>query len=108
MNICMEYLYRDAGNYKQWGAVVVPNAPSAMSLDDIEASARAVLIDGSWFVAADAGLPDLRSDTWDEDLDHDWHELHGFAETDVASDDSQGRDIRRLLQSLAAGAASAL
>jgi len=65
------------------GCVVVPNTPVAMPLDEIEATARALLIDSGWFVATEAGLPDLRGDEWDEELDHDWHELHGFAETDA-------------------------
>jgi hypothetical protein len=104
----MEYLYRDAGNYKSWGAVVVANAPDPLTLDDIEAIARASLIEGAWFVAAAAGLPDLRGDEWDDELDHDWHELHGFAGTDEPADDPHGRDIRGLLGALAAGAAGAV
>ena len=100
----MEYLYRDAGNYKSWGAVVVPNAANPLSLAEVEEIARASLIDGAWFVAAAAGLPDLRGDEWDDALDHDLHELHGFAETDAPADDPHGRDVRGLLESLAAGA----
>ena len=108
MNIRMDYLYRDAGNYKSWGAIVVPNAPEPLALDQIEASARASLIDGAWFVAAAADLPDLRGEEWDEDLDHDWHELHGFAETEALPDDPCDRDIRGLLQALAVGATASV
>ena len=102
----MEYLYRDAGNYKSWGAVVVPNASDPLALDEIEAIARTSLIDGAWFVAAAAGLPDLHGDDWDDELDHDWHELHGFAETAAPPDDPCGRDIHGLLRALAAGVSS--
>jgi len=108
VNIRMDYLYRDAGNYKTWSAVVVPNAPSPISSHEADAIARASLIDGGWFVAAAAGLPDLRGNEWDDELDHDWHELHGFAETDAVPDDQQGRDIRALLESLADGSVTAL
>lgn len=104
MNIRMEYLYRDAGNYKSWGAVVVRNVPNPLSLDEVERMARASLIDGAWFVAAAADLPELRGDEWDDELDHDWHELHGFAKTDALPDDPGCRDIHGLLESLAEGA----
>ena len=102
MNIRMEYLYRDAGNYKSWGAVVVANAPDPLALDDIEARARAALIDSGWFIASAAGLPELRGDEWDDELEHDWHELHGFTGTDAPPDDPSGRDVRALLHALAA------
>ena len=108
MNIRMEYLDRDAGNYKSWGAVVVANAPNPLTPDEVEAGARAVLIDGGWFVASAAGLPDLRCDEWDDEHDHDWHELHGFSEMDELPDDPRGRDIRGLLGALAAGAAQSV
>jgi len=108
MSVRMEYLYRDAGNYKWWGAVVVPNAPDPLTLDEVDASARSVLIDGGWFVASAADLPDLRGEAWDVELDHDWHELHGFAETDAPPDDPHGRDIRGLLRALALGAGAAV
>jgi len=49
--------------------------------------------------------PDLRGDERDDQLDHDWHELHGFAETDSPPDDPCGRDIRGLLRGLATGVA---
>jgi len=104
----MEYLYRDAGNYKSWGAVVVSNTAAAMSLAEIAATARASLIDGAWFVAAAADLPDLRGDQWDDELDHDWHELHGFIETEAPPDDTRDRDIRGLLRALANGGVAPL
>lgn len=108
MNICMEYLYRDAGNYKSWGAVVVANAPDPMPPTEAEAVARASLIDGNWFVAASAGVPDLRAAEWDDELDHDWHELHGFTETARQPDDPRCRDIQELLADLSSGAVSPL
>lgn len=104
MNLRFEYLYRDAANYKAWCALVVSNPGDAHSAATAEQAASKVLIDGAWFVAAAADLPDLRGDEWDDELDHDWHELHGFAETDVPPDDPRGRDIRGLLESLAEGA----
>jgi len=107
MNILLTYLYRDAGNYKQWGEVVFTNAdgtdPAAL-----EAEARRYLIDGHWFVAEDTGVPDLRPDEWDDELDHDWHEFHSFAETEVPPDDVRNRDIADFLQDLRASVPATL
>lgn len=52
MNICLTYLYRDAGNYKYWGEVVFSN-PDGTDPATLETEARRHLIDGHWFVAVD-------------------------------------------------------
>jgi hypothetical protein len=74
MNTLLEYLYRDASNYKQHGSVVLTGA---MSLKDV----RHLLIDGQYFIPSQAGLPDLQHkfkaqgfDYPTED-DHAWHEI---------------------------------
>ena len=105
MNIRMEYLYRDAANYKWWGSVVVAACDAVPSAVEAQDAARAILIDGAHFDAVQADLPDLREADWDDELDHDWHELVGFAETAEEPDDPGGRDVQGLLHSLRAGAA---
>lgn len=45
LKIKFSYLYRDAGNYKQYGSVVLDN-PDNLSLEEIEKQIRANLIDG--------------------------------------------------------------
>jgi hypothetical protein len=74
MNTLLEYLYRDASNYKQHGSVVLQGA---ISLKDI----RPLLIDGEYFIPSQAGLPDLQYkfkaqgfECPSED-DHTWHEI---------------------------------
>ena len=67
----VEYLYRDAGNFKFFGEVI---REGKIDRDDLK------LIDNLYFVASDLGFPDLRRKLWDEfgydfHLDHDWHEL---------------------------------
>ena len=99
MNIELTYLYRDAANYKNWGTVVFSNTQD-MTLSDIESAARRGVIDGAWFVAQDVGLPDLRPEDWDDEIDHDWHELHSLSETDAECDDPRGRDITEFLRAL--------
>src|SRR5690606_1346312 len=59
MMIFFNYLYRDAGNYKQHGSVVFGN-PNNRRLNEVDQRIRAALIDGEFFVARHWGLPDLR------------------------------------------------
>ena len=80
MNIKFSYLYRDAGNYKNYGEVVFHN-PNDLSFKEIEGLIRSKLIEGQWFVVKDWNLPDLHFDRYDEDLDHGWHEFEGISYT---------------------------
>jgi len=74
MNTLLEYLYRDASNYKQHDSVVLQGA---ISLKDI----RPLLIDGKHFIPSQAGLPDLQHKFKDQGFeyptedDHEWHEI---------------------------------
>ena len=79
MYIRFNYLYRDAGNYKQYGSVVFSN-PHHRALRAIEHSIRSSLIDGEFFNVKQWQLPDLREQEWDDELDHDWHEFESVEE----------------------------
>ncbi len=85
-NIKFSYLYRDAGNYKNYGSVIFAN-PNNLSLEHLLELIRPKLIDGTWFHAKEWGLPDLHFDRWDEELDHGFHEFEGveFTEEEVNS-----------------------
>lgn len=48
------------------------------------------------------GVPDLRPNEWDDEIDHDWHELHLFAATEAEPDDVWERDVGEFLQDLRA------
>ncbi len=74
MNIKFNYLYRDAGNYKQYGSVTFAN-PQGIPVDEIERNIRAALIDGEFFRPKQWEVPNLHGYEWDDELDHDWHEF---------------------------------
>lgn len=78
-NIRFTYLYRDAGNYKQFGGVLFSN-PNGRPLIEIDRAIRAALIDGEFFDARKLQVPDLRIDEWDDELDHVWHEFESVEE----------------------------
>ena len=80
-NIKFSYLYRDAGNYKNYGEVIFAN-PDEISLEELERLIKLKLIDGQWFYAKDWEIPDLHFDKWNEDLDHGFHEFDILSYTD--------------------------
>lgn len=105
MNIRFEYLYRDAGNFKNWGEVVFSN-PHNVPADTIASIVNQALIDHIFFidriffVAANVGVPDLHFSKHIEKLDHDWHEVHAFQPTDDPPNDVRNRDIEAFVESL--------
>ncbi|MDP2126020.1 MAG: hypothetical protein Q8K97_01465 [Pseudohongiella sp.] len=92
MNVKFNYLYRDAGNYKEYGSVVFA-APNQIDLADIDRTIRDALIDREYFVAKTVGIPDLKKLAWDEEIDHSWHEYEGLELTNEACNDEANRDI---------------
>src|SRR3569623_572761 len=82
-NIQFNYLYRDGGNYKNWGSVVFAN-PDNYSLAEAEAIIKRRLIDEEFFYAEEWGLPDLRGDISIDDPT--WHEYVSLEFTDDAPD----------------------
>jgi len=74
------YLYRDAGNYKQYGSVILDN-PDNLSLEEIERQIRANLIDGEFFIPGKFNIPLINSFPFDTELDHEWYEFEGVEET---------------------------
>lgn len=99
MNIRFEYLYRDAGNFKNWGELVFKNKDNH-NIHNLEKQARNVLIDNEYFVADKANIPNLQFQEHIEALDHNWHEFHSFQLSTSRADDSCGRDILEFIESL--------
>lgn len=99
MNICFEYLYRDAGNFKNWGEVVFSNRNN-YDASYLEKKARAVLIDKEFFVVNKAGIPNLKFREHIASLDHGWHEFHSFQTSTARPNDSSSRDIVEFIESL--------
>lgn len=71
-----EYLYRDAGNFKTWGRLLLSGEAS-----DAEVRVRRCLEWGDQFVAEQIGVPSLCDEHWEavgegpSDLDHAFHEF---------------------------------
>lgn len=99
MNVKLEYLYRDAGNNKEWAEVIFGNA-NGLSAEKVAARAEKHLIDGLWFVADKVDLPGLFAYPYDPELDHDRHEVVAFTLTDYPVTDPQQRDITDFLTTL--------
>lgn len=97
MNICIEYLYRDADNYKNWGRFVCQNSNDT-PIAELISSFRETLIDGEFFVAEDVGIPILYFNHFDPNSGHGWHEFHDIYPVDDAA---EGRDISAILALLA-------
>ena len=104
MNICIEYLYRDAHNYKNWGSVIFTNT-RCTSTQELERDIRKNLIDGNFFIAEDLGIPTLYNTSFDPSVDHGWHEYHAIHQTD---NESEHRDIDEIFFLLAESTKKAL
>jgi hypothetical protein len=101
MNIEFNYLYRDAGNIKRYGNVVVSNHRGLTS-QQIRADIVSGLIDALFF---DASLIDLaplffESLPFDPFLDHSWHEFDRIDDTPADVNDPSGRDVADLIDQL--------
>ena len=74
-----EYMYRDAGNFKTVGSVVLSGQDACA-----ESAIRASLEWSDQFVAEQVGVPALCEEHWDavgedpSDLDHAFHEFLGL------------------------------
>lgn len=99
MNIRFEYLYRDAGNFKNWGEIIFSN-PSDLKIDVVTKTAENALIEKAYFVASKADIPDLHFEEYNKQLDHDWHEAHSFTSTDEPPNDVRKRNIEEFIASL--------
>jgi hypothetical protein len=78
-----EYLYRDAGNYKVWGELLLEGEIN----DEKTARLTLRLEEGELFIAEQIGIPTLYEELWREcqcepsdELDHAWHEFSEIRE----------------------------
>lgn len=78
-----EYLYRDASNYKAFGAILLSGHPTQEEI----AALRACLDSGEYFVAEQVGIPAVYKELWDLSggPTEDDHALHEFGGIRVAS-----------------------
>lgn len=73
-NIKFAYLYRDSGNYKNFGSIVFSNADN-INLTELQMLIQSKLIDGTWFYAELWQLPKLYFSVWNDKTDHTFHEF---------------------------------
>lgn len=80
-NTKIEYLYRDASNYKIWNEAIVSGLLTSQQKEEI----LATLHEGLYFKPRKVGLPETRFSE-DSNDDHDWLELEadGITSTDAA------------------------
>lgn len=79
----LEYLYRDASNYKTWGKLLLSGIPSQNDIDTL----RACLESEVYFVAEQVGIPAIYKELWDLSggRTSDDHALHEFVALRIAS-----------------------
>jgi len=87
VHVALRYLYRDAGNYKQQGRVVVRATDLAgagaapLSDSDLRAAEQAIRAacdSGEFFLPEQIGLPTLHFEGARTGDDHDFHEILGL------------------------------
>lgn len=100
-NIRFAYLYRDAGNYKQYGEAIFSNE-SLLKVEDIDQKIRSFLSDNLFFIAQQVHIEERFFDVVNED-DHPWHE---FVQVEATSNPTfdpvpgSKRDITHFLKEL--------
>lgn len=99
MNVRFNYLYRDAGNYKNYGDIVFANKNSHDE-SYLEKQVRNLLIYSEFFVAEKTNIPTLYFDKQIPELDHGCHQFDSFETCDDSTTDQSGRDITEFLSSL--------
>lgn len=91
-----EYLYRDAGNWKQYLEVVVRGTLTENQVSDIFRACR----DEGYFIPGDVGFPETRFEHVSLEEDHIWFELTGIEPTmEEVSDGRTAEDVFRLFVS---------
>ncbi|MCK9380448.1 MAG: hypothetical protein M0P95_05200 [Sulfuritalea sp.] len=71
-----EYLYRDAGNFKAWGALLLKGALTEVQVAEM----RSKLEGGEFFIAEQIGIPPLYQELWaySEGITESDHPSHEF------------------------------
>jgi hypothetical protein len=101
-NLKFNYLYRDAGNYKKWGAVIFPN-PDNVDFVSVSAALEAALSPETIFVASQVRIPELflyTAGNANSD-DHCFHEFHSVDLTFESQNDVHSRSIRQFIEEFA-------
>jgi hypothetical protein len=119
MNTRINYLYRDASNWKSWGDVIFPGRMTK----SLYARLQAALSEEKYFIASQVGIPEVF--LWDENAeydrdnppsnlkagdymlsvdDHCWHEFSDYELVEFKPNDS--RTIQQFVEACEAAAES--
>jgi hypothetical protein len=101
MNIEFRYMYRDMGNFKNFGEIVFGNRLNSDS-EDIHNCITDILGPDLIIKASDLRIPDIffQNFPYNPELDHEMHEYFGVSETDKPTSDTEQRDIVDMLTEL--------
>jgi len=99
MNVKLNYLYRDAGNYKSWGYLIFRN-PEGLLINDIEHRLRQSFFQHDLFIASQIGVLEVFLFGTDNATEDDicFHEFDSVELTNDASNDQGNRTISEFLQ----------
>lgn len=99
MNMKFNYLYRDAGNYKSWGAVVFKN-PDGLPIGAIESRLRKAFFQHVLFMAGQIGVPEIFLDGEGNATEDDvcFHEFDSVELSDEVPTDAADRTIGDFLK----------
>ena len=97
-NVELSYLYRDGGNYKNWGRVVFSN-PGKLNIESVEAQLRQAFEQEELFIASQIRVPDVFLYLGGEFSfdDHCYHEFDEVRQTPEAANDPHNRSISEFL-----------
>src|SRR5512142_2646312 len=94
MNTLLNYLYRDADNYKEWGSIIFGGAIT----DNLRNRFVRGLEGAEFFIADQIRVPELFPDTWPIYVaDHCWHEFSDFESIAEAPNDRFSRTIEEFV-----------
>lgn len=99
-NLKLNYRYRDAGNYKQFGSVIFSNS-NKVTIDEATKLLQEKLISSDFFVPKDWNLLPLHFHPYDPELDHEYHEFESWEETYEQANDP--RDVVLFLNQIQLG-----
>ena len=77
--IRFHYLYRDSGNYKQFGHKDFSN-PTGLSAEEVKRMLEQYLIDGMYFYPEEIGITKFRFHRYCDD--YSWYEMEGVEEAE--------------------------
>lgn len=102
MNMEFRYLYRDYGNWKNYGTVIFGNE-NGLDKESLQDRVMDLIGVDHFIDVLKLGLPPLYfSDfPYDPKLDHEEHEFCELAETNSPANDLANRDIVELLATMA-------